>query len=118
MVLQIADVDIENGTSSRIAPDILAFAGAYISIYMPDTEGALSWRGLNSWACGLNGQTLAFSAADLIAKLPVPSTDVSIRENNQKAIALLEKWFMNEDDLSPALWEKFDKELEANKVTL
>lgn len=49
---------------------------------------------------------------------PVPSTDIIIRESNKKAIALLEEWFSTSDDLGPSLWEKFDKELDANKVAL
>jgi hypothetical protein len=48
----------------------------------------------------------------------MPSTDIIIREINQKAIALLEEWFSTSDDLGSALWEKFDKELDANKVAL
>ena len=48
----------------------------------------------------------------------MPSTDSILRESNKKAIALLEEWFLTSDDLGSALWEKFDKALEANKVTL
>ena len=124
MSSQILDIDIENGTSLGMPSDILSevgantLAGAYISRYMPGTQGKLSWAGLNSWACGLNGQTLAFSAADFIAKLPGPFAEIGIRENNQKAIALLEEWFLSPDDLGSAFWEKFDNELEANKFTI
>lgn len=47
----------------------------------------------------------------------MPSNDIILRESNQKVIALLEEWFSTSDDLGSALWEKFDKGLEANKVT-
>ena len=46
--------------------------------------------------------------------LPIVSCGRAIK----KAIALLEEWFSTSDDLGSALWEKFDKALEANKVTL
>jgi hypothetical protein len=48
----------------------------------------------------------------------MPSTDIILRERNKKAISLLEEWFSTSDDLGSALWEKFDKAIKANKVTL
>ncbi len=129
MPAQMTTVGIENGTSVHIAPDVLSgvgadtFAGAYISdisYYVLGTRVELSWALMlrKSWAFGLNGQTLTFSAADFFAKLRKPLAQVRIREKNQRVIALLEEWFSEPDDMGSVFWEKFDKDLEADRFTI
>jgi hypothetical protein len=88
-----------------------------VSAYRSISDHALGTSGGQSFNW-LNDSTLSFIAAYLIAKLQKPVGQVQIREKNLRAIALLEEWFSEPDDLGPAFWENFDKDLEANRFTI
>jgi len=45
-------------------------------------------------------------------------SQVLVRENNRRAIKLLEEWFAEPDDLGEDFWKEFDEELDANRFRI
>jgi len=120
MSAQLTRDNTENGTSGRVGQDIprevnpVIIAAGYQSISERDRGTSVGLP----WAFGLNGSTLAFVPTDFIAGLREPIGQVTIREKNQKAIALLDAWFCEPDDLGTDFWDEFDKNLEGNKFII
>lgn len=89
-------------------------AGAYKWI----TDRHLGTAGRSSSAFGQNGETLPRESAKEIGELEAAFSGFQIREKNLRAIRFLDEWFAEPDDLGADVWEKFDKELEANRFTI
>lgn len=120
MFTQLTRDNTENGTSVRVGRDILREVGPdiFAATYRSISERVLGTSGGLSGAFGLNGSTLAFVPDKFISSLHKTIQQDALRDKNQKAIALLDAWFREPDDLGTDFWDEFDKNLEDNKFSI